>query len=60
MHNNDILCYNMICYNLFLGILMPTLDFKGKQFIYRYHPTIPVRTLNIDKKKSLNKVMINH
>ena len=39
---------------------MPTLDFKGKQFIYRYHLTVPVRTLKIEKKKSLNKVMINH
>ncbi len=33
---------------------MPTLDFKGKQFIYGYHLTVPVRTLKIDKKKSLN------
>ena len=33
---------------------MPTLDFKGKQFIYGYHLTIPIRTLKIDKKKSLN------
>jgi adenine-specific DNA-methyltransferase len=34
---------------------MPTLDFKGKQFIYGYHLTVPVRTLKIDKKKSLNR-----
>ena len=33
---------------------MPTLDFKGKQFIYGHHLTVPVRTLKIDKKKSLN------
>ena len=33
---------------------MPTLDFKGKQFIYGYHLTVPVRTLKIDEKKSLN------
>ena len=33
---------------------MPTLDFKGKQFIYGYHLTVPVRTLKIEKKKSLN------
>jgi len=34
---------------------MPTLDFKGKQFIYGYHLTVPVRTFKIDKKKSLNR-----
>ena len=34
---------------------MPTLDFKGKQFIYGHHLTVPVRTLKIDKKKSLNR-----
>ena len=34
---------------------MPTLDFKGKQFIYGYHLTVPVRTLKIDKQKSLNR-----
>ena len=33
---------------------MPTLDFKGKQFIYGYHLTVPVRTLKIEKKKSLH------
>ena len=32
---------------------MPTLDFKGKQFIYGHHLTVPVRTLNIDTDKSL-------
>ena len=33
---------------------MPTLDFKGKQFIYGHHLTVPVRTLQIDTEKSLN------
>ena len=32
---------------------MPTLDFKGKQFIYGHHLTVPVRTLKIDTEKSL-------
>ena len=32
---------------------MPTLDFKGKQFIYGHHLTVPVRTLQIDTEKSL-------
>ncbi|MDE0089611.1 MAG: hypothetical protein OXU23_28100 [Candidatus Poribacteria bacterium] len=31
---------------------MPTLDFKGKQFIYAHHLTVPSRTLEIDKDKS--------
>ncbi|MDE0481836.1 MAG: hypothetical protein OXI67_04570 [Candidatus Poribacteria bacterium] len=31
---------------------MPTLDFKGKQFIYAHHLTVPFRTLDIDKGKS--------
>lgn len=34
---------------------MPTLDFKGKQFIYSYHHSVPFRELNIDKDKSLAK-----
>ena len=33
---------------------MPTLDFKGKQFIYGHHLTVPVCTLQIDAEKSLN------
>ena len=33
---------------------MPTLDFKGKQFIYGHHLTVPFRTLQIDADKSLN------
>ena len=32
---------------------MPTLDFKGKQFIYGHHLTVPIRTLEIDADKSL-------
>lgn len=32
---------------------MPTLDFKGKQFIYGHHLTVPIRTLEIDSAKSL-------
>ena len=32
---------------------MPTLDFKGKQFIYGHHLTVPVRTLQINADKSL-------
>ena len=32
---------------------MPTLDFKGKQFIYGHHLTVPVRTSQTDTDKSL-------
>ena len=32
---------------------MPTLDFKGKQFIYGHHLTVPVRTLQTNADKSL-------
>ncbi len=32
---------------------MPTLDFKGKQFIYGHHLTVPGRILQIDTAKSL-------
>ena len=34
---------------------MPTLDFKGKQFIYGHHLTVPVRTLHTDVDKSLTR-----
>ena len=34
---------------------MPTLDFKGKQFIYSHHLTVPFRTLEIDGDKSLTE-----
>ena len=32
---------------------MPTLEFKGKPIIYAHHLTTPVRTLEVDGKKSL-------
>jgi adenine-specific DNA-methyltransferase len=32
---------------------MPTLDFKGKQFVYAHHLTVPFRQLNVEAKKSL-------
>lgn len=32
---------------------MPTLEFKGKQFVYAHHLTVPFRPLVIDEKKSL-------
>jgi len=32
---------------------MPMLDFKGKQFVYAHHLSVPFRTLEIDAKKSL-------
>lgn len=32
---------------------MPTLDFKGKQFVYAHHLTVPFRQLNVDSKLSL-------
>ena len=32
---------------------MPDLNFKGKQFVYAHHLTVPHRTLEIDAKKSL-------
>ena len=31
---------------------MPTLDFKGKQFIYAHHLGVPYRTLDVARKKS--------
>ena len=34
---------------------MPTLDFKGKQFVYAHHLTVPFRQLNVDAKKSIPK-----
>lgn len=33
---------------------MPTLDFKGKQFIYSHHHVVPYRELVVDAKKSLS------
>ncbi|MGH7485157.1 MAG: hypothetical protein ACREMY_06070 [bacterium] len=32
---------------------MPTLDFKGKSFVYAHHLSVPFRELIIDAKKSL-------
>jgi adenine-specific DNA-methyltransferase len=32
---------------------MPTLEFKGKQFIYSHHHSVPFRELVIDGEKSL-------
>jgi adenine-specific DNA-methyltransferase len=34
---------------------MPTLDFKGKQFIYSHHHNVPFRELKLDETKSLPK-----
>ena len=31
---------------------MPTLDFRGKQFIYSHHLTVPFRTLEVDAARS--------
>jgi adenine-specific DNA-methyltransferase len=31
---------------------MPTLDFKGKQFVYSHHHTVPFRELAVDAEKS--------
>ena len=32
---------------------MPTLDFKGKQYIYSHHHSVPFRELQVDAEKSL-------
>lgn len=32
---------------------MPTLDFKGKSFVYAHHLSVPFRELVVDSKKSL-------
>jgi len=34
---------------------MPTLDFKGKQFVYSHHLSVPFRELQVDTDKSLNE-----
>ena len=31
---------------------MPTLDFKGKQFVYAHHLTVPFRSLEVNAAKS--------
>lgn len=33
--------------------VMPSLDFKGKSFVYAHHLSVPFRELVIDAKKSL-------
>jgi len=33
--------------------VMPSLDFKGKQFVYSHHLSVPFRELVVDAKKSL-------
>ncbi|MCH2547709.1 MAG: site-specific DNA-methyltransferase [Alphaproteobacteria bacterium] len=33
---------------------MPTLDFKGKQYVHSHHLTVPFRALEVDAKKSLS------
>lgn len=35
--------------------IMPTLEFKGKQFIYSHHHNVPFRELVVDKNKSLSE-----
>jgi hypothetical protein len=32
---------------------MPTLEFKGKQFVYSHHLSVPFRELKVDAAKSL-------
>ena len=32
---------------------MPTLEFKGKPFVYSHHLSVPFRELVVDPKKSL-------
>ena len=34
------------------GGRMPTLEFKGKPFVYSHHLSVPFRELIVDKKKS--------
>lgn len=34
---------------------MPTLDFKGKQFVCAHHLTVSFTQLNVDAKKSIPK-----
>ena len=33
---------------------MPTLDFKGKHYVYAHHLSVPFRTLSVDVEKSLS------
>ncbi|HVS88557.1 MAG TPA: site-specific DNA-methyltransferase [Candidatus Acidoferrum sp.] len=38
---------------------MPELLFKGKEFVYNHHLTVPYRPLEIDAKKSIGKPSLN-
>ena len=35
---------------------MPTLNFKGKNYVYAHHLTVPFRQLELDAQSSLPKV----
>ncbi len=35
---------------------MPTLDFRGKHFIYSHHLTVPFRTLEVVAAKSFKSL----
>jgi hypothetical protein len=34
-------------------LIMPTLEFKGKQFVYSHHLSVPFRELKVVPEKSL-------
>ncbi len=34
---------------------MPTLEFKGKPFVYSHHLSVPFRELVVDPKKGLTR-----
>jgi len=38
---------------------MPELQFKGKEFVYNHHLTVPYRPLEMDAKKSIGKPNLN-
>lgn len=38
---------------------MPELHFKGKEFVYNHHLTVPYRPLEMDAKKSIGKANLN-
>jgi adenine-specific DNA-methyltransferase len=38
---------------------MPELQFKGKEFVYNHHLTVPFRPLEMDAKKSIGKPRLN-
>jgi adenine-specific DNA-methyltransferase len=38
---------------------MPELQFKGKEFVYNHHLTVPFRPLEMDAKKSIGKPDLN-